>query len=197
MLPPNDMIKVKKPIIGYIGAIRDWLDTELIELIATRRKDWNIVLIGNVGDGNNAGIERLRKLSNVHFLGEKIYHDLPKFIYHLDVCLIPFRKTPLIDATNPVKFYEYLASGKPVVSTTMNDLLPYNRLCYLAENHEDFLKKIEIALNEKDPQLAKDRVDFAKENTWKNRMDVLYPYIESLNKFGTLSSLAEPNNPRF
>jgi hypothetical protein len=110
--------------------------------------------------------------------------------------LIPFRKTPLIDATNPVKFYEYLASGKPVVSTTMNDLLPYNRLCYLAENHEDFLKKIEIALNEKDPQLAKDRVDFAKENTWKNRMDVLYPYIESLNKFGTLSSLAEPNNPR-
>ena len=195
VLPPNSMIRVKKPIIGYIGAIRDWLDTELIELIATRKKDCNIVLIGNVGDGNNAGIERLRKLSNVHFLGEKIYHDLPKFIYHFDVCLIPFRKTPLIDATNPVKFYEYLASGKPVVSTTMNDLLPYAKLCYLAEDHQDFLKKVEIALNEKDQQLVKDRIDFAKQNTWKNRMDVLYPYIESLNKFGTLSSVLEPSNP--
>lgn len=191
-LPPNDLVRVKKPIMGYIGAINDWFDTDLVEFLVTRKSNWNFVFIGEV---NDSAAERLRRYANVHFLGEMIYHDLPQFIHHFDVCLIPFKDIPLIRATNPVKFYEYLASGKPIVSTKIPELEQYNQLCYIAENKEDFLKQTELALMEKDRQLLRDsRINFAKQNTWRHRVDTLYPYLESLSRSMILRSMANQEN---
>lgn len=177
-LKNNKVLQViKKPIIGYYGAIAEWFDNELIEYIANERKAWNFVFIGRTFGSK---IDNLQKFSNVHFLEEKEYSELPKYLYWFDVCIIPFKIIPLIEATHPVKFYEYLSSGKPVVSTMLPELMPYSDLCYLAKDNEDFLKKVEIALMENDLEIKNKRIDFARNNTWDTRYDILISHIEEL-----------------
>jgi glycosyltransferase involved in cell wall biosynthesis len=167
-LPENDLLTdVKKPIIGYYGALSEWFDAELIEHAAKTKKDWNFILIG----GNDSGINlsALKKLPNVRLLGEKPYSELPKYLYWFDVCLIPFKLSKLTEATNPVKFYEYMSSGKPVVSVRLPELFPVADYLYLANDKEDFIRKIEAALEENYSELRERRVAFAKENTWEKR----------------------------
>ena len=177
-LPKNNLLKnIKKPIIGYYGAIAEWFDNELLEFLANKRKDWNFVLIGHTF-GSNIG--KLQKFHNVHFLGEKPYSELPKYLYWFDVCIIPFKITPLIEATHPVKFYEYLSSGKPVVSAKLPELLPYNDLCYLADSKEDFLNKIEIGLKEDNLETKRKRIEFAKSNTWDDRYEILASHAKEI-----------------
>jgi 2-polyprenyl-3-methyl-5-hydroxy-6-metoxy-1,4-benzoquinol methylase len=179
-LPKNDLLKnIKKPIIGYYGAIAEWFDNELLEFLANKRKDWNFVLIGHTFGSN---ISKLQKFHNVHFLGEKPYSELPKYLYWFDVCIIPFKLTPLIEATHPVKFYEYLSSGKPVVSAKLPELLPYNDLCYLADSKEDFLNKIEIGLKEDNLETKRKRIEFAKSNTWDDRYERLASHAKEIFK---------------
>ena len=179
-LPENNLLAdIKKPIIGYYGAIAEWFDNELIEYLATKRKYWNFVFIGHTF---GSSIKKLETYPNVHFVGEKSYAQLPKYLYWFDVCMIPFKLTPLIKATHPVKFYEYLSPGKPVVSVKLPELLPYSDLCYIAEDKEEFLDKIEIALKENDPIIKNRRIEFAKNNTWEDRYRVLISNVESLSE---------------
>jgi glycosyltransferase involved in cell wall biosynthesis len=176
--PQNDLLdNIKKPIAGYYGAIADWFDNETIEYVATKNPDVNFVFIGHTFGSNIANLE---KLSNVHFLGEKPYRELPLYLYHFDVCLIPFKLTPLIKATHPVKFYEYLASGKPVISTRLSELIPFGNLCYLSSDREEFLTNLARALNENDAQMISRRIEFASKNTWEDRFGLLYPEVKTI-----------------
>ena len=176
--PQNNLLtNIKKPIAGYYGAIADWFDNETIEYVATRKSNVNFVFIGHTFGSN---IAKLEKLSNVYFLGEKPYRELPLYLYHFDVCLIPFKPTPLIEATHPVKFYEYLASGKPVVSTRLTELIPFGNLCYLSSDKEEFLINLDKAINENDPQMVSRRIEFASKNTWEHRFGFLYPELKTI-----------------
>ena len=171
-LPANDLLKdVKKPVIGYYGAISEWFDLEMVRYAANARKDWNFILIG--GNDNNSGFGGLEKLPNVHFLGEKPYSELPKYLYWYDVCIIPFRLNKVTQATNPVKFYEFISSGKPVVSVRLPELVRYSDILYLADSNEDFVKKIAAALEENDDEMRRKRIELARENTWDKRYQTL------------------------
>ena len=90
---------------------------------------------------------------------------------------------PLIEATHPVKIYEYFAAGKPVVATNMPELTSMSDICYLAENKEDFLKKLDLAINEKDDAIVQKRMKFASENTWENRFKTLYAELKKMDSF--------------
>ena len=169
------LTKTHKHVIGYYGAIADWFDTELLEYLATKLPDCQFVLIGHTFGSD---IRKLSQFSNVEFLGERPYSELPKYLHLFDVCIIPFKLSPLIKATHPVKIYEYFSSGKPVVSTYLPELIPMADLCYLATDHEDFLKKLNIALNENNPDVIKKRINFASENTWQHRFKVIYDEIQ-------------------
>ena len=136
-----------------------------------------------IGHTFGSDIRKLQKLPNVHFLGERPYSELPKYLCDFDVCLIPFKKTPLTEATHPIKIYEYFAAGKPVVATNMAELNPMTDICYLAENKEDFLKKLDLAVNEKDEAITKKRIKFASENTWENRFETLYDELKKIDSF--------------
>ena len=159
----------EKKAIGYYGAIAHWFDFEKIEYLSERFPETDIVLIGSVTDGE----ARLKKLKNVRLLGEKPYSELPQYLGGFDVCLIPFdASTSLIQATNPVKFYEYLSAGKKVVATEIPELEPFkDRYVYLANDNRTFGDYVEACLKGEDaladPQAC---MEFAKENDWSVRV---------------------------
>ena len=111
-----------RPVVGYYGAIAAWFDVGAVALAARKHPDWSFVL---VGDTKGAALESLEGRPNVHLLGEVPYADLAGYVAGFDVCTIPFLRTPLTEATNPVKLYEYLATGKPIVARRLPELEPY------------------------------------------------------------------------
>jgi GT2 family glycosyltransferase len=175
-LPKNKLLKdLAKPIIGYYGAIAEWFDIGLIEFIARQKPGWNIVLIGHTF---GAALNRLEQFANVHLLGEKPYDSLPGYLYWFDVCLIPFKLSDLILSCNPVKFYEYISSGKPVVSTNLPEIHPYSDIVYLATGKEEFLEKIQLALKENDVKIRKKRINTAKKNDWNQRLEEIESVVK-------------------
>ena len=156
-----------QPIIGYYGAIADWFDMELLAHCALQRPDWNFVLIGSTF---GADLQPVADMTNVHFLGEKPYQTLPGYLAYFDICTIPFKLNPLTLATNPVKFYEYLSAGKPVVSVELPELLTYHEDCYLAGNYDEFIVQLDRAYHERNHEAKIERrLKLATENSWSAR----------------------------
>jgi len=171
----EEISRIKGPIIGYYGAISEWFDIDLIAQLAQRNKQWTFVL---VGDTYGCDITTIAKLENVIFTGEKPYVELPSYLYGFDVCLIPFIINELTLATNPVKVYEYLASGKAVVATPMPELKMIDNYVKLASNVEEFEKAIQESLLPSDQLKQPIRQQFAMENSWKSRYEQLQDYLE-------------------
>jgi len=168
---PNNLITDKsKPVIGYFGAIADWFDLDLITRIAELRPQYNFFFIGHVYALNTA---KIQSLPNVTFLGERNYREIPLFLSHFDVCLIPFVLNDLIKGVDPVKMYEYFSQGKPVVATDMPELAPLEDLVYIGKDTADFAAKLDQAVREDNPNLRRRRMDYAKANTWAARVDVI------------------------
>ncbi|WP_197995474.1 glycosyltransferase [Gimesia algae] len=176
---PPDQIAYQKnrPVVGYFGAISDWFDIELVIKAARECPEYDFVLIGNTYQCNTKTAETV---SNIHFIGEVPYRNLKEYLYAFDVCLIPFKLTELIQHTNPVKLYEYLASGKPVVATAMPELLLVDHVVSIAHDADSFVTKIREAYETKDEiQEIEARKSFAFENKWSNRVDQLEQVIQS------------------
>src|SRR5262249_44503722 len=129
---------------------------------------WRFELIGSTLAGD---ISPLRDVPNIRFLGERHYSALPSLIAEWDAFIIPFRRVPLTEATNPVKVYEMLATGKPVIAVALPELIPIagDGLIRLAENAQDFAVAIERELQLLDPALIERRRSFARGNTWHAR----------------------------
>ena len=160
----------ERPVIGYYGAIADWFAHELVFQAAQKLTGYDFVLIGDYTHGE---VQKLRTLSNVKFLGEKKYEELPQYLSSFDVALIPFDSSlELIKATNPVKFYEYLSAGKKIVATKIPELMEYEGRFALLENEADgFISAIERCVNGTDGLAGKEeRIEFAYKNDWLCRI---------------------------
>lgn len=158
-----------RPVIGYYGAIADWFDAALVADLAERRPDWDFVLVGSTYNG---AVSRLARLPNVSLPGEEAYEALPEWLGRFDVGIIPFKRTPLTEATNPVKLYEMLAGGKPVVSVPIPEVAALAPLVRLASTAADFEREITAALAH-DADGAEERREFARRHTWRSRFDIL------------------------
>jgi GT2 family glycosyltransferase/glycosyltransferase involved in cell wall biosynthesis len=158
---------IPRPIVGYFGAIADWFDVDLLIAAAVERPSYHFVLIGGVFD---VDVRQFKTLPNVHLLGQQPYELMPSYLAAFDVCTIPFRINPITEATDPVKFYEYISQGKPVVATRMHELEHYGDLLYLADGTQDFIRKLDVAVRENAPALSEARVALARENTWDARV---------------------------
>lgn len=164
-------------VIGYYGAIAEWFDIELVKKVALQNMQSSVVLVG--ADTVNAR-QQLSKFPNITFVGEVPYDRLPYYLYGFDVCLLPFQVIPLTLATNPVKAYEYLSAGKPVVTVDLPEMSQFTNLVYRAQNHEEFLSLINVALSETatDP-LVVQRKAFARAQTWVHRAEAMVGAIET------------------
>lgn len=170
-----ELASIQGPVIGYYGAISDWFDAKLVEWMAERRPEWTFALIGHTFGCDTAGLE---KLPNVLLLGEKRYHELPMYLHRFDAAIIPFLQNELTKATNPVKLYEYLAAGKPVVSTALPELETVAAgLTVIARTPEAFEQAVERSLRQNNPQLMEARKNFASSHTWETRYEELHRTI--------------------
>src|SRR5690606_18611935 len=111
----SDLMSLKPPRIGYVGTIFRWIDQEWVARTARQEPQWNFVLIGPV----ETDVSRLQALENVHFLGPRPYEHLPEYLKGFDAAIVPFRINDLTRRASPIKFYEYLALGLPVVASRL------------------------------------------------------------------------------
>ena len=167
-----------RKIVGYYGAIAEWFDLELIRRIAEAEPNVLILLVGN--DTVDAG-KSLKDLQNVKFMGEVPYSKLPYYLYAFDVCLLPFKVIPLTLATNPVKVYEYLASGKPVVCVDLPEIAQFGDLVLKASSQQEFVRMVSTSLlEEAGTEVVERRKKFANEQTWIHRTRDLNNYFSAL-----------------
>jgi GT2 family glycosyltransferase/glycosyltransferase involved in cell wall biosynthesis len=178
------------PSIGYYGAVADWFDTDLVADLAQRRPDWRFVLVGSTF---GADLGRLSRLPNVDLVGEVPYGQVPKWLERFDVAILPFKRTPLTEATNPVKAYEILAAGKPLVSVPLPEMARLAPLIRLASTPEEFENEIGEELARRDWKTEHDRRAFAAENTWTTRFETLVPAVRELFPRVSISIVAYNN----
>jgi glycosyltransferase involved in cell wall biosynthesis len=168
------------------------VDVSLVRDIARLRPDWSFVLVGpqysGAISGSDAGIDSLAETPNVHLLGPRPYPDVPAYLEAFDVATIPFKISGLTEDTNPIKLYEYLAAGVPVVSTPLPEVLAVPGV-RVAQSPEDFVTQIGAALQERDdPQLRAARMAVAAENSWQKRAGYAW---ETLTFTGGAPAIAE------
>ena len=177
---PDEVATILKPVVGFVGVIQDWVDLDLVEAAALAHPEWHIGMIGPVAAGIN--VSSLKALPNVYFLGRKDVKDLPRYIKAFDVCINPFKHNQLTDRVSPLKFYEYLASGKPIVSVNMPGVSDFTDVVEISNNTEQFVRGIERALAEETPEKLKIRLSRAKENSWDSRVEFMVKKILELIK---------------
>jgi glycosyltransferase involved in cell wall biosynthesis len=172
-----------RPIAGYVGGIHDWVDVELIVETAKLRKETLFVLIG---PALRTLKPKFEGVENILYLGPKPYSELLRYVSYFDVGIIPFKLNLLNESTNPIKLYEYLGAGLPVVSTGMREVRQYaaDGIVTIADDPVTFSAKIAEAIALADnPLLIKERLKIAEQNSWKSRAEMLLGLIET--KFGS------------
>lgn len=175
---PGDLAKIASPRIGFIGAISGYkIDFSLLRDVALRHPAWSLVLIGEIGEGDpwtDSAI--LHDVPNIHFLGPRAYASLPGYLKGMDVTILPNVLNEYTAAMFPMKFFEYLASGRPVVATNLPSLSAYASTAYLARSPEDFAAGISLALSGEITGLE-DRLALARANTYHSRMDKMLALV--------------------
>ncbi|MFD2904264.1 glycosyltransferase [Sphingobacterium anhuiense] len=174
---PEDQQSIGFPRLGFFGVVDERFDIELLRTVSAQRPDWQFVIIGPVVKINP---DDLPKASNIHYLGPKNYAELPSYIAHWDIALILFALNESTEFISPTKTPEYLAAGKPVISTAIKDVVhPYGSagLVQIIDNSHDFISVAEriFASTEKDHWLK--MVDhFLENDSWDhtfNKMNAL------------------------
>jgi len=177
--PPDDIRDLPVPIILYVGAIMDWFDLELLEKMAMVHPGWQFVLVGPMTLGRTG----VFNLANVHSLGVKQQTELPGYLKRTTVCIVPFVVNNLIKGVNPLKLYEYLAAGKPVVSTALPDVIPFEQemVVHIGRNHQQFIEHLEYMIDcRADYSLVERRVEIARQHSWPVIYRHLFDTIEKL-----------------
>ena len=176
---PLDLKKIPSPRIGFIGAISGYkVDFPLIRLIAQTHPEWSIVLIGDVGEGDPwTDSSKLKGLPNIHLLGPRPYGVLPAYLKGLDVALLPNNVNEYTDSMFPMKFFEYLAAGKPVVSVNLKAIQDFSHVVSIAHTADQFIFAIEEALVGNGPSLQK-RLETAKLYTYEARTKKMLSIIK-------------------
>ncbi|GIV32795.1 MAG: hypothetical protein KatS3mg031_0330 [Chitinophagales bacterium] len=174
--PPELQGKVGK-IVLYMGNI-GWarVDFPLLRKIA-ERKDWLLVLVGPTDSEEHikAGLD---KMPNVIFTGPKKLQALAAYVAYANCTLIPFQCNTLTKSIYPLKINEYLAAGKPVVTTAFSsDLYDFKSVAYIAKSHEEFIQLIEKAMQEDSAEKQNMRIKVAEQNSWKARTRLFWDIV--------------------
>jgi len=143
---PDDQRAIPRPRLGYFGVIDERMDLPLLAGLAAARPSWQIVMVGPVAKIEEAALPRA---GNIHYLGRKPYAELPAYLAGWDVALLPFARNEATRFISPTKTPEYLAAGRPVVSTPIRDVVrPYGErgLVRVADDVDAFVAAVDASL---------------------------------------------------
>lgn len=167
---PEDVKEIPRPIIGSVGVIDPArFDVNLILHLSRERPEWSIVLVGP--PRKDMDMTPLQGHSNVHLVGNRPISELPAYLKAFDVAIVPYMVNEATRNIYPLKLQEYLATGKPIVSSAMPAVLPYRDTVAIAESHGDFVAKIEQCLGEDGPEMKEARQEVARRNSWEQRVE--------------------------
>ncbi|MDF1543279.1 MAG: glycosyltransferase [Anaerosomatales bacterium] len=166
---PADLAAIPGPRVLYVGAMEYWFDAALLAECARALPDASFVL---VGPESARVTEAVEGLGNVHLFGRRPYADVPAYMRHCDVGIVPFARSEMVDAIHPIKVYEYLAAGLPVVSVRWPELEAMAAPVELCERDE-FCARLEDALGSGRAAGRDARLDYARKNSWDARFEVV------------------------
>jgi glycosyltransferase involved in cell wall biosynthesis len=183
---PDELAAIPRPRLGFIGAISNYkVDFELIATVARARPDWHWVLIGQVGEGQPDTTAEPLRLPNVHLLGPRQYSRLPDYLRGFDVATIPARANPYTAAMFPMKFFEYLAAGVPVVASSVPALAEFSRACELTRSPDEFVAAVARVLGGQRP-VAEYCDELARQFTWEWRMGQMLEILDNAARTQTV-----------
>jgi teichuronic acid biosynthesis glycosyltransferase TuaH len=174
---PAEISMVHQKVIGYIGNVDFRVDYEILKEIVSIYKDYVLLLVGPVGpDFEKSG---LRGMPNVISTGGKSLHELPAFVRFIDCGIIPFLKNNLTASIYPLKLNEYLAAGKPVVTTSFSpDLNDFQDVIRIAGTKKEFIASLEVEIGANNPQKQAERIQKARGNTWEVRVKEFWEIVK-------------------
>ncbi len=165
---PPDQALIPRPRIGFYGVIDERMNLELIANVAAKRPAWQFVMIGPI---TKIDPDALPRKDNIHYIGNKSYQELPEYLSGWNIAMIPFALNESTRFISPTKTPEYLSAGKPVISSSIRDVVrPYGdqNLVHIADTSEDFIKAVEKELNVSDRTAWLAEVDaFLQQNSWE------------------------------
>jgi UDP-galactopyranose mutase len=174
---PVDQADIPHPRIGFFGVIDERFDIDLVAAVAALRPDWHVVLLGPIAKIDPAS---LPVTANIHYLGPKKYDELPSYLAGWDVAMLPFARNEATRFISPTKTPEYLAAGKPVVSTSIRDVVrPYGNkgLARIADRPEDFVAAVEAALRESSAERLRHVDAFLRQMSWDGTWTRMYSLV--------------------
>jgi len=174
---PPELATIPGPRLGVVGLHDSRLDVDALEALATADPSWQIVLIGPVKAGQ-VDETRLRRHPNIHFLGEKPRPDLPGYLKGMDAALVPYKANELTRNIFPLKLFEYLAAGLPVVVGGLPELERFAGMIGLAHRPEDYPGLVRSAIDGDSPDKRAARVALAAKNTWDHRVEEISRLVE-------------------
>ncbi len=170
---PND----GRPIAGFYGSISAWLDIKMLQTTIERMPDWHFVFIGK----SVIDISKLTQFCNVHMLGEKAHHQLPSYSQHWTASLLPFVDNAQIRSCNPLKLSEYLAAGRPIVSTEFPAITPFRGLIQIANNSEAMVEALKTSQHVGSlPGFPKALRNAISKDSWESRARQTSQWLEAL-----------------
>ncbi len=166
-----------RPRLGYVGWITKRTDLNLLAFIARERPGYDIVIVGPHENGINMKEFGLTELANVHIENAIPYKIVPKFLTTIDVCLIPHKDTLYSRSMNPLKIFQYLASGRPIVSTPIAGVERWEGMISIAENYREFVDKIDDAILKDSQTDSLRRIEAVSLDTWGIRVGQIYDIL--------------------
>jgi glycosyltransferase involved in cell wall biosynthesis len=172
-----ELVGLSRPIIGYVGQIADKMDYGLIDQLARARPTWSFVFVGPVWSSKQEQVASLKELGNIHFLGARPFEQLAPYLRGFDVCTLPHAITPLTRSMDPIKLYDYLSTGKPIVSTPVAGVERFADVVYVSDTPSAFLEGLEEALTE-NSDLHQKRLAYAQQNAWSQRAREMWQVLK-------------------
>jgi hypothetical protein len=166
---PHEYRGIKGRRALYVGSIDEWFNEDLLIYLADNSSGINYFIIGPDKLGKMKSIKR----SNIYYLGPKEYKEIPDYIFYSNFGIIPFKSSKLVRCINPIKMYEFLSLGKPVVSTAWEELQELNAPIYLAHNQREFICFIKDIDKNKEKFKKEELINFARNNTWETRYNMI------------------------
>jgi glycosyltransferase involved in cell wall biosynthesis len=166
---PADIAACAGPIIGFIGSLEKWVDSEMLLALFQHHPHWTFVAVGPISKDSTTA--KLRALPNVIMTGLKPKEELPAYLAHFDVALIPFRLDTLGKSISPLKLFEYFAAGKAVVAADLPEISRFAKWLWTARDEASYASAIAAAMEQRDnKEFAEQMQQLAEENSWPQRL---------------------------